>query len=598
MQRKKRLSSVGCMLVTSLAASLVMVAGVKAEPTGFLQVKGAKARSLDVDGRVLYRFHINPFYLKEIEPEARSAGFDRPVPTLHSRGGFDTETSAMRYTSARLSELINGRVEKIISWAGSYVEVYADPAIVSQLLDEKIIIAAEEVERRKNRAVVSQSQPVMTDGDVLSGNEVVPWWKFHTHTNLPWAGNDNRLFTIDGKLRNPISDEINYEFIENVTTDQQNWGTWHATHVHGVIGAKQNNKQIVGINPNQIIHHKGIDGYADQFIASLNSIVGDNHASNRWSVINISMNTDNFFGFTDYTGVGHAMAVASNSNLILQSAGNQNSPDACMYGYNVGGQAVPYDGIMLVGGHDRFGVRSGADVMDAYNLNNELSIEGSNYGPCVEIWAPSHRITSVRFETNLNQILSGTSFASPIAAALAVRYGNNQTRPLEREWYLRQNAVATGQYAAGLPINSVRYPTTPATQLKRHEIANVWSAQGTGNIGVIKDGKYQGDFWNAQGNGGSISIDLGSAKDVKYIRVTPVSSVAPGTDVGINFAVAASTTWPTTSAPSYQHYNFARHLDRAPLTIPIYGMNTRYIVLNGHNLGSWLAYSEIEVYGL
>ncbi len=103
--------------------------------------------------------------------------------------------------------------------------------------------------------------------------------------------------------------------------------------------------------------------------------------------------------------------------LIVQSAGNQGGP-ACEFAYY--GNApynnnLPYDGILVVGGLDENGqpVRK-LNGIAGYSLGED----GSNVGSCVEIWAPSQRITST-WSGNGVSVLAGTSMAAPHVAGFA-----------------------------------------------------------------------------------------------------------------------------------------------------------------------------------
>ncbi|WP_238946380.1 S8 family serine peptidase [Vandammella animalimorsus] len=305
---------------------------------------------------------------------------------------------------------------------------------------------------------------------------------------------------------------------------------------------------------------------------------------------------ENIFEFNN--PVGRALAIASNNNLILQSAGNDDSSNACNKGYSFDNSiAYPWDGIMLIGGIERSGGRATSDQVRFHNSGALNYVGASNYGPCVELWAPSKQITSIRFKTNQTQVLSGTSFAAPITAAISARYGSNTTRPLEREWFIKNSSRHTGYYAAGIPIKSVHWKNNQANTLTRHIIRSIWSPQNNNNINMLYDGAYQ-SAWNAGTNSGRIIIDLGEEKGVKFIRVTPRSSVPLQNNSPIYFSIAPTNSSNGSHATGpIQTFSQHKHGDRAPITIPLNNMHTRYIILNGHNYGSWLAYSEVEVYG-
>ncbi len=311
------------------------------------------------------------------------------------------------------------------------------------------------------------------------------------------------MHLIDGPIVNPVSTDLSFGTINNSwdtagwTGDPNYWGFWHAAHVAGVVGAKSNNFLLRGINPGQTIMHYG--GHSNPYTVAdrLNLITAYNELGYLWSVINISMNTGKDIPYTEndfefQKDLGRMMAIASNTHLIFQSAGNNND-DACKYSFTFNGAARPYDGIMLIGGFDINGARSTDDTVVFNNGFGVGGVAGSNNGPCVELWAPSRQITSLRYNTNLTQVLSGTSFAAPIAAAIATRYGNNYTRPIEREYFLRYYAQNTGHTdGAGIPIQSVKWNSGTSNIIKRHAISNVWSPNNLSDIAILKDGNYQG----------------------------------------------------------------------------------------------------------
>ena len=105
----------------------------------------------------------------------------------------------------------------------------------------------------------------------------------------------------------------------------------------------------------------------------------------------------------------------------------------------------------------------------------------------------------------------------------------------------------------------------------------------------------------ALGYTGAVVIDLGSVRTVHKLRVTLRSSVVIEGDgvYPVYFSVAATGSGTSTTPTSaYQNYNTPKHYDRTPFTINLATpITSRYLILNGHNYGSWLAYSEIEAYG-
>lgn len=494
---------------------------------------------------------------------------------------------------------------KVRSWVATEFEMEAFPDEIHRILKTEGVVNVSEIEGTPSKFVFSQSTTT-APGDVYSGSEIIPWWKTYTNTNdsNTYESSGNIFFVIDGPIVNPISTDlvfgINHSYEASAWSGNPNyWPFWHATHVDGVIAAKNNNQFIRGVNPGQPLIHLGGPLTDSAILDRLNYTMAYSELTHNWAAINMSINNGtaepeywNQFEFSK--DIGRAMAVASNRNIIFQSAGNNND-GSCGWGYGFHEDAPAWDGIMLIGGHDISGQRSTDDYVyfnNGYGLGN---VSGSNYGSCVELWAPSKQITSLRYNSSTTQVLSGTSFSAPIAAAIAMRHGNSLTRPLQREWFLKKNAQYTGSSAGGSPIYSARWNSSP-NSLARHTISNVWSPQTTTNISNLYNGNYS-DIWNSGGNTGTIVIDLGAYKNVKFVRVTPRSSVGLGDVYPIYFSIAPSSDYAGSSVGTYQNYSISKHGDRAPITIPLSDLYTRYIVVNGHNYGSWLAYSEVEVYG-
>ena len=255
----------------------------------------------------------------------------------------------------------------------------------------------------------------------------------------------------------------------------------------------------------------------------------------------------------------------------------------------------------MTGGTDK----NGARFLSTANPPGWGSVAGSSYGACIEAWAPGHQITSTRAD-GVVQTMTGTSFAAPIVAALAARYGNSTTRPIEREAYIKNSLVASGSYenagASNLPIMHVAY-TNPAGHSipKRLPISATYSMTSTANLNLLYDQKFFTDnFWNAGANWGSVVVDLGSPKNVTGVRLHMRSSANGGP---INFAVHGGNSinlsgpgTPSIPTNPIAYSNVDDQFDLVPYYIYLSG-NYRYLMIEGNNYNSWLAYSEIEVYG-
>lgn len=590
-----------------ISAAAIALCGIASAQQSAREVKitSAEKSITNPNGEVKYKISLNPFYVNDFEEKAGAAGYIQADILKSELNDPAIERPAVRMVSDMVAASIKKKPLKVRSWVATEFEVEALPDEIAKLAHSEAVIGISEVEGKPSNFVYSQSTTI-APGDVYSGSEIIPWWKIYTNTNdsNTYESSGTLFFVIDGPIVNPISTDLvlglNYSYESSAWSGDPNyWPFWHAAHVDGVIAARNNNQFIRGVNLGQPLIHLGGPLTSSSILDRLNYVMAYSELTHDWAAINMSFNNGapeneywNQFEFSK--DIGRAMAVASNRHIILQSAGNNND-GSCGWGYGFYGNAPEWDGIMLIGGHDSSGQRSTNDSVyfnNGYGLGN---VPGSNYGPCVELWAPSKQITSLRYNSSTTQVLSGTSFSAPIAAAIAMRHGNSLTRPLQREWFLKKNSQYTGSSAGGTPIYSARWNSSP-NSLTRHTISSAWSPQTTTNISNLYNGNYS-DIWNSGGNIGTIVIDLGAYRYVKFLRLTPRSSVGLGDTYPIYFSIAPSSDYAGSSVGTYQNFSVSKHGDRAPITIPLNDIFTRYIVVNGHNYGSWLAYSEVEVYG-
>lgn len=297
--------------------------------------------------------------------------------------------------------------------------------------------------------------------------------------------------------------------------------------------------------------------------------------------------------------LGKALRRLSSRLLILQSAGN-NGQDACQYAYSHKSTHQLNDAIMVVSGTDKMGGR-----FPAYNNPPPLNQAqyGANYGSCVEVWAPGYQVRTTHADGSLNT-LTGTSFSAPIVAAIAGRYGDSKTRPIEREQYIRRSLVSTGKTdgITGSVIRQIKY-TNPSSHsiAKRIPIASVYSKTSVSNLSLLINEKfYETIFWNAGAKWGSIVVDLGSVRSVSGVRLHMRTSANNGQ---IDFAIHGGNSINLIGSHSAEipsnpiaYRTFKDQTDFIPYYIPLSG-NYRYIMIQGNNYSSNLAYSEVEVYG-
>jgi len=291
----------------------------------------------------------------------------------------------------------------------------------------------------------------------------------------------------------------------------------HSTALAGIIGAKTNSSGTQGIDPGvKIISVAASEAAPDTTnmclpvgidISTLKSSVdwvmsdiSTFNAAGLTSVVNISVNWGPSSGPNLLEQDMHTLASARPGALIVQSAGNQ-FQTACSHAY-AGTGASPWtaasttDGIMVVGA---FNTHGQAVVPLTYFQTQFGSFgfwkqaaqfgfdRGSNYGTCVDIWAPGDGIympvanPDTTSPQNGNTVYatygfgSGTSFAAPHVAGLAAKLieTSSLTTPAAVETAARNISYTLGAFDSAnvamkwatlnaLPSNA---PSTPYGEL-------------------------------------------------------------------------------------------------------------------------------------
>lgn len=236
----------------------------------------------------------------------------------------------------------------------------------------------------------------------------------------------------------------------------------HSTAVAGIIGAKSNGTGVIGIDPGvKIVSVSILDPAAypntptgpcvqeptaagatiesSRVKSALDWVASDIAANNHTgkpSVVNLSLNwaTPDQWPASGISAVKTDMAALGAGNpgaFVVQSAGNQYG-NACTYAYAPQSNT---DGIMVVGAINNHG-QPVVPLFGAPGFWKDLSENGSNFGheagsnfgSCVEAWAPGDAVFTTAGPLNNqagNTVYStyaygsGTSFAAPYVAGLA-----------------------------------------------------------------------------------------------------------------------------------------------------------------------------------
>jgi subtilisin family serine protease len=167
----------------------------------------------------------------------------------------------------------------------------------------------------------------------------------------------------------------------------------HGTHVAGIIGGKTYGvAKKTNLIPVRVLDCAGSGSYSS-VISGLDWIA-TNYRSGDAAVVNMSLG-----GPASSTLDGAVRNLIAKGITVVVAAGNSNA-DACNY--------------------------SPSRVLDAVTVgatsNNDARASYSNYGTCLDLFAPGSAITSTWLGTSGTNSISGTSMASPHVAGVVARF--------------------------------------------------------------------------------------------------------------------------------------------------------------------------------
>ncbi|HMZ77444.1 MAG TPA: S8 family peptidase [Zoogloea sp.] len=210
----------------------------------------------------------------------------------------------------------------------------------------------------------------------------------------------------------------------NFTGDGKNTDcNGHGTHVSGTIGARDNTADVVGMAPAVALTGvKVLDctgsGSTSTVIKGIDWVTAN---AVKPAVANMSL------GGSASTTLDAAVTKAVNAGIVFAIAAGNSAANACNYSpARVGGSLA---GAITTAATD--------------SANKEASF--SNYGSCVDTWAPGVSILSTYLNAGM-ATMSGTSMATPHVTGAAALYlsRNPNATPAAVEAAIKQAAVAPG----------------------------------------------------------------------------------------------------------------------------------------------------------
>jgi len=436
------------------------------------------------------------------------------------------------------------------TWVGSSTTAYLTDAQIKRMREDKSLKLLTE---DGSTQVFSALNPAAPWGNVVVGSETQSWGRVSMNGKTRLSQSTRTVYIIDTGVAwhddlPSVTARVNVACGGGTNCNNIDpgfypvVGCWaHATHVAGIIGGAANGATTKGM-------YAGVDmvsitaltakgspwspcafppattsgmGYALDYVygAVINS------GSQTVPIINISMNSGQFGFDTNgqaetnrakflqlsqpaqvwryLPGVGYYLASYPGA-FIAQSAGNDwenvcSNPSKA-YRTSATALSTSLDGIMVVGAIHHTGepVKGPAGLSAQYDRTFSDTYPAglakdfaSNYGPCVDVWAPGNAIVSAWgthtaqngaglpadgwFSTISSQVtpyagnpvsgssgwlfLSGTSMAAPHVAAAAAYVADyyGLTTPVAIEAKLREFFQSTGYLdAAGQPINIIQ----------------------------------------------------------------------------------------------------------------------------------------------
>jgi len=237
------------------------------------------------------------------------------------------------------------------------------------------------------------------------------------------AGQNVNIYIIDTGIfieHNDFQGRAKYgqNFVDTVDTDQNGHGTHCAGTAAGATWGIAKKANLIAVK----VLGAGGSGATSGVIAGINWVTQQHVAGNHPSVASMSL------GSSTDGGKNAAIAASSRQGVVYSVAAGNSRANACNF-YPCSAPDAICVGSTAIG--DLNGIP--VDVISTF----------SNFGTCVDIFAPGTSITSCSIRArDASSVLSGTSMACPhVTGAIAVHLSINRNQsPAQVKQYLRQTA--------------------------------------------------------------------------------------------------------------------------------------------------------------
>jgi subtilisin family serine protease len=271
---------------------------------------------------------------------------------------------------------------------------------------------------------------VQPDGIATTTAQTLPWGvdKIDADVSSTLAGNGSGAianvdaYVIDTGIDTSHPDLNVVEFRQYANGPPRDCNG-HGTHVAGTIGARDDAAGVVGVAPGirlhaiKVLNCAGSGSWSD-VISGINYVAA---TTARPAVANMSL------GGPQNTAVDDAVKGAVARGVFFGVAAGNDGANACLHSPAAAGTT------------------SGVDTVAATD-SSDTEASWSNYGSCVDIWAPGVSIYST-YKSGGYATLSGTSMATPHVVGGAALYLSSHTSagPGAVETALRGTATTTNK---------------------------------------------------------------------------------------------------------------------------------------------------------
>jgi subtilisin family serine protease len=299
-------------------------------------------------------------------------------------------------------------------------------------------LTAQQIDALENDPLVAY---VEADGTMTANAQTLPWGidRIDADTSSTQAGNGNgavgnvNVYIIDtgiDKARADLNVVKHVNFAGGPNTDCDG----HGTHVAGIVAAKDNTIGVVGVAPGAPL--TGVKVLNCDGSGTLSSVIKGVDWVTKHAIKPAIANMSLSGGASD--AVDTAVKNSVDSGVFYSISAGNYGDNACNYSP---ARAGTHDGVMTTAATDR----------------NEQDPSWSNFGSCVDIWAPGVGILSTK-KGGGTTTLSGTSMAAPHVGGTGALYLSSHTDASAAtvENQLKADAILTGTMSNdGQPIKRV-----------------------------------------------------------------------------------------------------------------------------------------------